>query len=149
MILISTYTANLAAFLTVNKINTPIETISDLVSQSKIRYGTVKNSGVLNFFETTTIEPYQSMLSIIRENLVDNTSDALDLVRQGNYAFLWDNTVTSYKATVDCNFTEIGPGFDPKGFGIGVHTGATYEENLTQAVLSLKEDGKLDKLKQK
>ena len=36
-------------------------------------------------------------------------------VKEGNYAFLWDNTVTSYMASVDCDFTEIGPAFDTKG----------------------------------
>jgi hypothetical protein len=51
LILISSYTANLAAFLTVKKINTPIKSVTDLAQQTKIKYGTVKSSGVMGFFK--------------------------------------------------------------------------------------------------
>ena len=40
LIIISTYTANLAAFLTVERMLTPIESADDLVKQTKIKYGT-------------------------------------------------------------------------------------------------------------
>ena len=46
LILISSYTANLAAFLTVSKINTPISHVLDLAEQTKVTYGTVNNSQV-------------------------------------------------------------------------------------------------------
>lgn len=58
LILISSYTANLAAFLTVKKINTPIKSVTDLASQTKIKYGTVKSSGIMFFFKNTNIEHF-------------------------------------------------------------------------------------------
>ncbi|CAF4512043.1 unnamed protein product, partial [Rotaria magnacalcarata] len=39
LILVSSYTANLAAFLTVQRMQTPIENAEDLASQTKITYG--------------------------------------------------------------------------------------------------------------
>ena len=39
LILISSYTANLAAFLTVERMATPIEKADDLAEQSDIQYG--------------------------------------------------------------------------------------------------------------
>ena len=42
LIVIATYTANLAAFLTVTRMESPIESLNDLAQQNKISYGTVK-----------------------------------------------------------------------------------------------------------
>ena len=53
LILISSYTANLAAFLTVKKINTTIKSVTDLTQQHLIKYGTVKSSGVMDFFKVS------------------------------------------------------------------------------------------------
>ena len=40
LIMISSYTANLAAFLTAAKMDTPINSAEDLAKQTKIKYGT-------------------------------------------------------------------------------------------------------------
>ncbi|EDV29439.1 uncharacterized protein TRIADDRAFT_18488, partial [Trichoplax adhaerens] len=49
-IIIATYTANLAAFLTVKNLNSEINSLQELASQSKVKYGTVQGSSVYNFF---------------------------------------------------------------------------------------------------
>ena len=46
LIVIATYTANLAAFLTVTRMESPIESLNDLAQQTKISYGTVKGSSL-------------------------------------------------------------------------------------------------------
>jgi ionotropic glutamate receptor len=48
LIMISSYTANLAAFLTVEKVVYPIESADDLASQKEIDYGCV-SSGKRHF----------------------------------------------------------------------------------------------------
>ncbi|KAG0411256.1 hypothetical protein HPB47_011608 [Ixodes persulcatus] len=50
LILISSYTANLAAFLTVERMITPIESVEDLAEQSKIAYGTLDSGSTMTFF---------------------------------------------------------------------------------------------------
>ena len=49
-ILISSYTANLAAFLTVERMATPIESAEDLADQSEISYGTLVGGSTMTFF---------------------------------------------------------------------------------------------------
>ena len=153
LILISTYTANLAAFLTVKRINPPISDMGDLASQTKIQYGTVRNSGVEMFFRNTKIEPFSnmwaSMSELMPDSMVNNTAEGLKKVKEGDYAFLWDSTVTSYVAATDCEFIEIGPSVDPKGFGIGVPPGATYREDLSMAILKLIDSGYILELEHK
>ena len=51
LILISTYTANLAAFLTVERMLTPIKSADDLVKQTRIKYGTLESGSSKEFFE--------------------------------------------------------------------------------------------------
>ena len=58
MIIIATYTANLAAFLTVTRMETPIESLEGLADQTRIPYGTVSSSSLEHFFkEQSKIDP--------------------------------------------------------------------------------------------
>ena len=50
LIIISSYTANLAAFLTVERMLTPIESADDLAKQTEIQYGTLDSGSTQNFF---------------------------------------------------------------------------------------------------
>lgn len=53
LIIISSYTANLAAFLTVERMITPIENADDLALQSEIAYGTLDSGSTMTFFRVT------------------------------------------------------------------------------------------------
>jgi len=52
LIIISTYTANLAAFLTVERMLTPIESADDLVEQTRIKYGTLDAGSTKDYKST-------------------------------------------------------------------------------------------------
>ena len=51
LIIISSYTANLAAFLTVERMNSPIESAEDLAKQTKIQYGIYTGGTTADFFK--------------------------------------------------------------------------------------------------
>ena len=50
LIIISSYTANLAAFLTVERMVSPIESAEDLAKQTNIKYGTIAGGSTMTFF---------------------------------------------------------------------------------------------------
>ncbi|KAL7645090.1 UNVERIFIED_CONTAM: hypothetical protein RMT77_003468 [Armadillidium vulgare] len=50
-IIIASYTANLAAFLTVSRLDTPIESLTDLSNQYKIQYAPMNGSSTMTYFE--------------------------------------------------------------------------------------------------
>lgn len=54
-ILTSTYTANLAAYLTTNRMQTPIAHVNDLSQQNEIDYGLIENSQTQSFFEDSRL----------------------------------------------------------------------------------------------
>jgi len=54
LIIISSYTANLAAFLTVERMVSPIESAEDLAKQTEIAYGTLDSGSTKEFFRVST-----------------------------------------------------------------------------------------------
>ena len=50
-IVIASYTANLAAFLTVSRLDSPIDSLDELANQFKIQYAPVNNSAAKDYFE--------------------------------------------------------------------------------------------------
>jgi ionotropic kainate glutamate receptor 2 len=55
LIIISSYTANLAAFLTVERMVSPIESAEDLSKQIKISYGTIQGGSTMTFFRVSMV----------------------------------------------------------------------------------------------
>ena len=153
LILIASYTANLAAFLTVTKIETPINTVADLAAQTKIKYGTVKNTYAHSLFRSSDLEMIQKMWSfmsqIYADSMVDNTTVGVEKVKKGDYALIWDTPIIKYIAMQECDTMVVGDDFDEKGLGIGVPIGAAYRDHISMALLSLNEDGTMQRLHDK
>lgn len=55
LIIISSYTANLAAFLTVQRMDVPIESVDDLADQTTIEYGTIHGGSSMTFFQVNPV----------------------------------------------------------------------------------------------
>jgi ionotropic kainate glutamate receptor 2 len=63
LIMISSYTANLAAFLTVSRMESPIENAEDLAKQTTINYGCKFEGSTYNFFKTSNHSTYERLVS--------------------------------------------------------------------------------------
>ena len=61
LIMIASYTANLAAFLTVETLERPIESVEDLAAQEEIWYGAVNGGSTAGFFENSNNDVYQKL----------------------------------------------------------------------------------------
>ena len=61
LIMIASYTANLAAFLTVETLERPIESVEDLVNQDEIWYGAMNGGSTAKFFEKSNNPDYQKV----------------------------------------------------------------------------------------
>lgn len=65
MIIISSYTANLAAFLTVERMITPIENAADLAEQTEINYGTLEGGSTMTFFRVSHSVLYKPLFDFV------------------------------------------------------------------------------------
>lgn len=55
LIMVSSYTANLAAFLTVETLVAPFNDIEGLADQKEIQYGAKRGGATANFFRVSTL----------------------------------------------------------------------------------------------
>ena len=72
LIMISSYTANLAAFLTVERMESPIESAEDLSKQSTIKYGCYGGGSTAAFFRVIK-QVHHCKISIIYLQYVHNS----------------------------------------------------------------------------
>ncbi|XP_022217258.2 glutamate receptor ionotropic, kainate 2 isoform X5 [Drosophila obscura] len=145
LIIISSYTANLAAFLTVERMISPIESASDLADQTEISYGTLEGGSTMTFFRDSKIGIYQKMWRYMENRkaavFVKTYEDGIKRVMEGNYAFLMESTMLDYAVQRDCNLTQIGGLLDSKGYGIATPKGSPWRDKISLAILELQEKG--------
>lgn len=153
LIMISSYTANLAAFLTVEKIVYPIESAKDLSDQTEIKYGCVESGTTRTFFRDSQIETYRKIYRFMEDHktYVKSNEEGKERVEQGNFAFFMESTSIEYITERNCNLTQIGSPLDSKNYGIATRKHANYRRPyrvlLSQAILQLQENGMLHVLK--
>ncbi|XP_055843535.1 glutamate receptor 1-like isoform X1 [Episyrphus balteatus] len=155
LILISSYTANLAAFLTVERMVTPINSPEDLATQTEVQYGTLLHGSTWDFFRRSQIGLHNKMWEYMnsRKHVFVNTYDeGISRVRtsKGKYALLVESPKNEYvNAREPCDTMKVGRNLDTKGFGIATPIGSPLKDPINLAVLSLKENGELIKLRNK
>uniref|UniRef100_A0A4W3HVM3 Glutamate receptor n=1 Tax=Callorhinchus milii TaxID=7868 RepID=A0A4W3HVM3_CALMI len=153
LIIISSYTANLAAFLTVERMESPIDSADDLAKQTKIEYGAVADGATVTFFRKSKISTYEKMWAFMSSRqqtaLVKNNDEGIQRVLTTDYALLMESTTIEFVTQRNCNLTQIGGLIDSKGYGIGTPMGSPYREKITIAILQLQEEGKLHMMKEK
>ncbi|KAG1653676.1 Glutamate receptor ionotropic, kainate 2 [Nymphon striatum] len=171
LIMISSYTANLAAFLTVQRMVSPIESAEDLVQQTKIKYGCYGGGSTEAFFRVinkderlyrksvilrhgefnSQMETYRRMWAFMESARpsVFVTSGKLGIKKamKGDYAYLMESTSIEYVTQRTCNLTQIGGLLDSKGYGIATQQGSPYRQLISGAILQLQEETMLDVLK--
>ncbi|XP_026371009.1 glutamate receptor ionotropic, kainate 1 isoform X7 [Ursus americanus] len=153
LIIISSYTANLAAFLTVERMESPIDSADDLAKQTKIEYGAVRDGSTMTFFKKSKISTYEKMWAFMSSRqqtaLVKNSDEGIQRVLTTDYALLMESTSIEYVTQRNCNLTQIGGLIDSKGYGVGTPIGSPYRDKITIAILQLQEEGKLHMMKEK
>ncbi|CAL8392042.1 unnamed protein product, partial [Gadus morhua 'NCC'] len=153
LIIISSYTANLAAFLTVERMESPIDSADDLAKQTKILYGVVEDGATMTFFKKTKISTYDKMWEFMNSRrhsvLVKSVDEGIQRVLTSDYAFLMESTTIEFVTQRNCNLTQIGGLMDSKAYGVGTPMGSPYRDKITIAILQLQEEGKLHMMKEK
>ncbi|XP_051960033.1 glutamate receptor 4b isoform X5 [Xyrauchen texanus] len=131
LIIISSYTANLAAFLTVERMVSPIESAEDLAKQTDIAYGTLDSGSTKEFFRRSKIAVYEKMWSYMKSAeptvFTKTTAEGVARVRKskGKYAFLLESTMNEYtEQRKPCDTMKVGGNLDSKGYGVATPKGS-------------------------
>ncbi|PVD33740.1 hypothetical protein C0Q70_05000 [Pomacea canaliculata] len=153
LIIDAAYTANLAAYLTLQQIDSRIKTIHDLSRQTQIKYGMENGSSLMHFIQTQKEDPFERMWAFMRINeeksLLSNTTTIIENVKSGRFIFIADGVTNGYYAKLYCGIESIEQNFGAKDFALGFPRGAQYKDDINRGLLQLKESGVLDDLKHK
>ncbi|VDK32839.1 unnamed protein product [Taenia asiatica] len=150
LIIISSYTANLAAFLTVERMQAPIKDVKDLAKQTKIKYGTRKGGSSEDFFAKSNQSIYQRMWQFMSSNkgvMINNATEAIARVKRGGYAYILESTMNEYFTQRNCDLIQIGDNLDSKGYGIGFPQGSKYRDEFSEVILQLQESQALEQIR--
>ncbi|XP_075739271.1 glutamate receptor ionotropic, kainate 2-like [Rhipicephalus microplus] len=146
-VLVSSYTANLAALLTKERLLSPIESAEDLAKQSALRYGCVRSGSTHALFKKRRHETYEMMWHAMKGDLVSSIAEGIERVERAGYAFLMESTSIEYVVRRRCQLKQIGGLLDSKGYGIATPHGSPYRNILSSTLLRLQDHATLRKLK--
>ncbi|XP_066297154.1 glutamate receptor ionotropic, delta-2-like isoform X2 [Branchiostoma lanceolatum] len=158
LVVVNTYTANLAASLTVKSLQTSINSPGDLIGQTEVGYGIFKDSAFQSFLEhqdglETLYGKLWQEIQMQEHGLQQGLHEAVDRVRQGDYIFLHDGPFVEYEVLHDeansCELMMVGNTFLHRSYAIGLPHGSPYTEELTITALEMKERGEIDELRTK
>ncbi|XP_041463954.1 glutamate receptor 2-like [Lytechinus variegatus] len=157
LIIISSYTANLAAFLTTQSMQSPIKSAEDLAAQTKIQYGVHKGGSTVEFFRKSSHPLYRKMWSFMANTepspLAESTEDGVNRVREsdGKYAYLLESKMNEYRETQKpCDTMAVGDPIGTSSYGIAVSKHLVeLQKELTVAILELRERDILRRLEEK
>uniref|UniRef100_A0A8C4Q6I3 Glutamate receptor n=1 Tax=Eptatretus burgeri TaxID=7764 RepID=A0A8C4Q6I3_EPTBU len=162
LIVVSSYTANLTALLTINRMDPPVRSLHDLARQSELQYGTVLDSSIYEHIRLQGLNPlaqgglFAELWKVIgrgngTENCVRDPRDGARRVSAGGYAFLWDTAVLEYMTlnAQHCTFITFPSTVYSKGYGLALQHGSPYRELFSQRILELQENGELAAMQQR
>ncbi|XP_034243421.1 glutamate [NMDA] receptor subunit 1 isoform X2 [Thrips palmi] len=148
MIIVASYTANLAAFLVLERPKTKLTGINDARlrnTMENLTCATVKGSAVDMYFKRQV--ELSNMYRTMEANNYDTAEDAIEDVKRGKLmAFIWDSSRLDFEAAQDCELVTAGELFGRSGYGIGLQKGSPWADAVTLAILDFHESGFMESL---
>ncbi|XP_071559616.1 NMDA receptor 1 [Temnothorax nylanderi] len=148
MIIVASYTANLAAFLVLERPKTKLTGINDARlrnTMENLTCATVKGSAVDMYFRRQV--ELSNMYRTMEANNYDTAEDAIRDIKIGKLmAFIWDSSRLEFEAAQDCELVTAGELFGRSGYGIGLQKGSPWADAVTLAILDFHESGFMESL---
>ncbi|BFZ09236.1 hypothetical protein BsWGS_12275 [Bradybaena similaris] len=149
MIIVASYTANLAAFLVLDRPEALISGIDDPRLRNpneKFKYATVKGSAAEMYFKRK-VELSSMYRNMEKQKTYFTAEAAIEDIRKGELqAFIWDSPRLEYEAAYDCDLTTAGDLFGRSGLGIGLPKNSPWTHEVSKAVLEMHENGLMEQL---
>nr|CAG4651579.1 EOG090X00ST [Triops cancriformis] len=148
MIIVASYTANLAAFLVLDRPKTSLSGINDPRLRNPMEnftYATVRGSAVDMYFRRQV--ELSNMYRTMEGNNYVTAEEGIAAVKLGKLkAFIWDSSRLEFEAAQDCDLVTAGELFGRSGYGIGLQKGSPWADSVTLAVLDFHESGLMEDL---
>ncbi|XP_029173656.1 ionotropic receptor 25a isoform X2 [Nylanderia fulva] len=101
VLMLATFTANLAAFLTVERMQSPVQSLEQLARQSRINYTVLANSSAHQYF-TNMKNAEDKLYTVWKEITLNSTSDQVEYR-------VWDYPIKEQYGHILQAITQVGP----------------------------------------
>ncbi|KAK0162799.1 hypothetical protein PV327_006545 [Microctonus hyperodae] len=101
VLMLATFTANLAAFLTVERMQAQVQSLEQLARQSRINYTVVANSSIHQYFENMN-KAEDKLYKVWKEITLNSTSDEVEYR-------VWDYPIKEQYGRIYLTILSVGP----------------------------------------
>ena len=147
IVVVATYTGNLIAFLAVNKVRMPFDTLESMIKQTSVKYGPASGVALVMLFRDATFDPYKTVAQNM--HLAPSYGTGLEWVKSGNYAFIAEKSWFNAISAKDCDIAMAKGEFYPTNYAWAFQTGAPYLKLFSDRIDKMRETGLLDNWIQK
>jgi len=127
--------------------------LQELADDDSVRVGTFCCGSIAAGLNKSSDPLLQRIWAKIQENPETYSNiDGIDkvLANRGGYAFVISSDLVDYQVARNCQFTQIGKMFWPRGgYGLALASGSPYREELNQGILRMQEMGRMEMLYKK
>ena len=141
LIIVSMYTANLTAFLTLKRVGVDISEITDLLYQDTYKWGVIKDRNIESRL-LNHIDPRYHELAIKGE-MVNSLTEAQELVKEGRFVFIDEGSVIDYHFRDECDYIPISSNMESNEWAYGLPIYSPYTNIINTALLKYKETEKI------
>ncbi|CAF1305855.1 unnamed protein product, partial [Didymodactylos carnosus] len=146
MIMVASYTANLAAFLVLDRPEASISGINDARlrnPQDNFSYATVKGSSVDMYFKRQV--ELSTMYRTMERRNYQTAEEAIEELKDDHlHAFIWDSPRLEYESSQDCDLVTAGELFGRSSYGIALRKQDAWINPLSHAILTFHETGLME-----
>ncbi|PFX22265.1 Glutamate receptor ionotropic, NMDA 1 [Stylophora pistillata] len=150
LVFVSTYSANLAAFLIVDDKSPPVEDIYDIKIERPpdgFKYGTIDGSYMADYFKNSKNTYFRHVWYHMKQNNVKSLREGVEAVKSGSLdVFVADHVGLEYESRNDpnCELRVVGEPFAMSGASIAVKKSNPLFIQVSEALQSIKARGLTD-----
>ncbi|XP_050405578.2 glutamate receptor ionotropic, kainate 1 [Patella vulgata] len=149
IMLVAIYSGNLMAFLTINRVNVPFDTLAGMVNQDEYKWGTLGGTVWSTLFRSADSGIYKAIgEGLTRFNATDigvlsiKTEDHFQKLYNEKYAYIAD--MTSFQLLMshhNCSFYIIKERFLPLYYSIGLPLDSSLQDTVSTEIIRITESG--------
>ena len=144
MLMTSLYTANLTAFITLDKIGIKLDNAKDLLSQNRYRWGLLNQSFVESLLDNNIDPEYRKILNGAEK--ISSIAEGVQRVRDGDFVFIDETPAISYHVMGECDIFYVGGEVQTFDYAFGFPKNSPYTALINTHLIKLREHGFFDEV---
>ncbi|XP_076820266.1 glutamate receptor 2-like isoform X3 [Clavelina lepadiformis] len=156
VVFVASYTANMVSVVSRHDTSSSINSLTDLMIQTEVAYGTVQNSAVETQLQKSGVKLALKLYSFLTDDddtshyFVPSVEVGMRLVREEKFALLWDSVTLDFiSGGTDCELKTVEVGFGAIEYAFALSKNSPHFDDLSRYMMVLKKSGLIRELRQK